>query len=219
MNARMAFDRESLLPLYRLEIGEAGESCAIHIAERLGMPAHILDRAREVTYAGGAQIPLQGGVARSDGVVNGLPDSILKPEPHETTTPPCGHPSMEGNLNPAILTVTPLPQEPTPEPTAPPRSQRFNIGDSVMVYPKKDQGIVYAKANSKGEIGVQVKGEKRLVPHKRIQLLVAAAELYPADYDFSIIFDSVENRKARHLMGRKHVAGNIVIKQEGQKSD
>ena len=37
-NARMAFDKETLKPLYRLEIGEAGESCALSIAKRLGMP-------------------------------------------------------------------------------------------------------------------------------------------------------------------------------------
>ena len=183
INARMAFDRESLMPLYRLEIGEAGESCAIHIAERLGMPQRLLQRAREITYAGGAA-------------------------PRQEMTP----------KESAIQTVTPLDTPDTPEkPVELPRSQRFNIGDSVTVYPKKDQGIVYAKANGKGEVGVQIKGEKRLINHKRIKLLVAAAELYPEDYDFSIIFDSVENRKARHLMGRKHVEGNVVVKQEGQK--
>ena len=31
--------------------------------------------------------------------------------------------------------------------------------------------------------------------------------MYPEDYDFSIIFDTVENRKARHLMERKYVKG------------
>lgn len=34
INARMAFDRESLRPLYRLEIGKAGESCALYIAKK-----------------------------------------------------------------------------------------------------------------------------------------------------------------------------------------
>ncbi|RAZ93301.1 DNA mismatch repair protein MutS, partial [Klebsiella oxytoca] len=38
INARMTFDRESLRPLYRMIIGEAGESCAFYIARRLGMP-------------------------------------------------------------------------------------------------------------------------------------------------------------------------------------
>ena len=177
VNARMAFDHESLMPLYKLEIGEAGESCALHIAERLGMPTHILERARQITYLG------------------------------KTTTP---SPS-DINKESAIITVTPLEVKDEPQKdTVIPRSQSFNIGDSVIVYPKRSVGIVYQRANDKGEIGVQIKGKKQLINHKRIKLHVAAAELYPEDYDFSIIFDSVENRKARHLMSRKHVAGNIV---------
>lgn len=35
-------------------------------------------------------------------------------------------------------------------------------------------------------------------------------QLYPEDYDFSIIFDSVENRKARHQMGKHHVEGLVI---------
>ena len=45
-NARMSFDLDTLLPLYRLEMGIAGESCALHIAERLGLPKEIIQRAR-----------------------------------------------------------------------------------------------------------------------------------------------------------------------------
>jgi hypothetical protein len=95
-----------------------------------------------------------------------------------------------------------------------PRSQRFSIGDSVTVYPKKELGIVYARANEMGEVGVQIKGIKRLINHKRIKLKVAASELYPDDYDFSIVFDSVANRKARRLMGKRHVDGNMVVIEE-----
>lgn len=45
INARMAFDRETLQPLYQLELGQAGESCALYIAKRLGMPYGIIKRA------------------------------------------------------------------------------------------------------------------------------------------------------------------------------
>jgi DNA mismatch repair protein MutS2 len=96
------------------------------------------------------------------------------------------------------------------------RSDTFNIGDSVFVYPQKEIGIVYARSNDKGEIGVQVKGVKRLVNHKRIKLLVPASELYPENYDFSIIFDTVKNRKARHIMGKRHEEGNVIIIDEGK---
>lgn len=189
INARMAFDRESLMPLYKLEIGEAGESCALHIAERLGMPTHILNRAREITYAGAAD------TKRPDG------GSLVSAHPQNSGT------------SPSIIPVTALDSPETPE-EAPqiPRSERFQIGDSVTVYPQKDIGIIYERANKKGELGVQIKGKKHQINHKRVKLRIPAAELYPPDYDFSIIFDTVENRKARHLMGRKHVAGNTVVK-------
>ena len=43
------------------------------------------------------------------------------------------------------------------------------------------------------------------INHKRVKLHVSAEELYPEDYDMSIVFDSVKNRKIRHDMGRKYV--------------
>lgn len=49
-NARMAFDRESLRPLYRLEMGKSGESCALYIAKRLGIPNHMLKYAAKEAY-------------------------------------------------------------------------------------------------------------------------------------------------------------------------
>ena len=179
INARMAFDRESLLPLYVLEIGEAGESCALHIAQRLGMPNRLLERARTITYSG------------------------------RTTVPAVHNESASG-----VIAVKPLPleiAEVADEPVALPRSQSFNVGDSVTVYPQKLIGIVYRRSNDKGEIGVQIKGKKQLINHKRLKLKVAAAELYPDDYDFSIVFDSVANRKARRLMGKRHVEGNAIV--------
>lgn len=34
-----------------------------------------------------------------------------------------------------------------------------------------------------------IKKEKKLINHKRIKLKTPASELYPPDYDFSVIFD------------------------------
>lgn len=50
-----------------------------------------------------------------------------------------------------------------------------------------------------------MKDKKIWINHKRVKLHVPAAELYPEDYDFSIIFDTVEMRKLRHDMERKYV--------------
>lgn len=42
-----------------------------------------------------------------------------------------------------------------------------------------------------------------------MKLHVAAEKLYPADYDFSILFETVENRKIRHDMERKYTEKTI----------
>jgi DNA mismatch repair protein MutS2 len=46
VNAAMAFDRKKLAPLYRLTVGEPGESHALEIASRYGLPDHVVRFAR-----------------------------------------------------------------------------------------------------------------------------------------------------------------------------
>lgn len=257
VNARMAFDRQTLLPLYRLEIGEAGESCALYIASRLGLPKRLIQRARRAAYEesrpdGGKKAvhihsaPGKQGFtgefsSRHDSAErdqNPVPCNEEKRQTHE------GYPQSavgfneeqtgKQNMMAGHLVETGLAQEQDsgqkiasdaqgttagknrikgepPKKTADaPRSMHFNIGDSVLVYPQKSVGIVYRKANEKGEVGVQVKKKKLLVNHKRLKLQVPASELYPGNYDFSIIFDSVANRKARRVLDKRHDP-NLVI--------
>ena len=79
-----------------------------------------------------------------------------------------------------------------------------------MIYPDKKLAIVSEKKKEKGVLRVQLPGKKIWINHKRVKLVVEARELYPADYDFSIIFDTPENRKLRHDMERKYVEGASV---------
>ena len=184
-NARMAFDRQNLKPLYRLEMGEAGESCAIYIAERLGMPERILKNAEKAAYGAGAPAKAE------------LADFAAQTAPAPRAA------------------ASAIVREEAPKPVST-HAQRFAVGDSVLVYPNREIGIVYAPANEKGEVGVQVKRQKKLVSHRRLKLYIAAAELYPDDYDFSIVFATVANRKARHLMGKRHVEDNVAVVKQGQ---
>ena len=92
-------------------------------------------------------------------------------------------------------------------------AKKYQIGDSVMVYPEKKIGIICRMADEKGMLQVQMKKEKRWVSHKRIKLHVPAEQLYPEDYDFSIIFDSVEKRKAQHDMKRKYVDAELTYEE------
>jgi DNA mismatch repair protein MutS2 len=47
LNASMGFDENTLEPTYQLRTGAPGKSAGLDIATRLGMPAHIMDRARQ----------------------------------------------------------------------------------------------------------------------------------------------------------------------------
>ena len=84
-------------------------------------------------------------------------------------------------------------------------SRKFQRGDSVMIFPDHKIGIVCEPVNDKGCLRVQLPDRKIWINHKRVKLHVAADRLYPADYDFSIVFDTVENRRKRHDMERKYI--------------
>lgn len=181
INARMEFDRESLKPLFKLQIGEAGESCALYIARRLGFPDHMLKRAQEEAYKDKSSLSKEYSTME----FNDLPEPVRT---YNTT-----HIKKE-----------------VPKKTVSLPSESFTMGDSVMVYPEKLIGIVYKPANEMGEVSVQIKGKKQLVNHKRVKLITPASQLYPDDYDFSIVFDSVSIRKARHQMDKKYTADLVI---------
>ncbi|WP_026694974.1 endonuclease MutS2 [Peribacillus kribbensis] len=92
----------------------------------------------------------------------------------------------------------------------------YEMGDNVLIVSTGEYGIVCKGPDSLGNYTIQVKGEKRSVNHKRIKLYIKSEELYPEDYDFRIIFDSKENRKAEQLMEKKHVEGLIINRELGK---
>ncbi|MCA5962796.1 DNA mismatch repair protein MutS [Blautia sp. RD014234] len=175
-NARMEFDRDSLKPLYRLKVGEAGESCALYIAKRLGFPDKMLAAAAREAYGERSEALIQnmhlhGGSSRLE----------------KLHAPRIEKAAVVRDSMDAV--------------------RKFTRGDSVTILPDEKIGIVVKPADKNGNVLVQLRNEKMLISHKRLRLKVAAAELYPEDYDFSIIFDTVEVRKARHKMGKHHMEG------------
>lgn len=178
ISARMAFDQVSLMPLFRLELGMSGESCAIEIARRLGMNEGLLCRAQQVA------------------------DQGLKAKPDPSRNPmriPAGRLQRLSLKTGGSF-------------------ERFSMGDSVLLLPDQKNAIVYRPADEQGNVVVQFQGRKLTVRHNRLKLVVPAAELYPPDYDFSILFDTVANRKAAHTMARKYDPDAvIVLKEENRK--
>jgi len=63
-NASVEFDVETLRPTFRVRLGIAGESNAIRIAERLGLPAPLVSRAMESVEA--ETHPLEGALRQVD---------------------------------------------------------------------------------------------------------------------------------------------------------
>ena len=222
VNARMTFDRENLKPLYQMVIGEAGESCAFYIASRLGMPGYMLQRAAREAYGEeGGQETFYGvchggqegdGDSARHGSVTGSGKRKSPTEARDLVLPGNSASSAETER----LEKVPVPHiERASAKAGKKHGTEFNRGDSVMIYPDRKIGIVCEPTNDKGVLRLQLPGKKIWINHKRVKLHVAAQELYPEDYDFSIIFDTVENRKLRHQMERRLVEGaEIVVESE-----
>ncbi len=185
VNARMEFDKHSLQPTYRMIIGEAGESCAFFIAQNLGMPQRMLETAMRAAYGPDAARRSFHWKQRETG-------SDTKRAKTRTRIKRAKKSAHSAQL-----------------------SEKFQIGDSVMVLPDKKTGIVCRPVNERGMLQVQLPDQKIWISHKRAKLQVAAAQMYPEGYDFSIVFDTVKNRKIRHEMSRKYTEQVIETEDSG----
>ncbi len=183
VNARMTFDKETLSPTYQMVIGEAGESCAFYIADRLGMPGHMLQTAIRAAYGKKA---LSGSRFQYEAVSSDRKKG-MENQPHHASDQAAHKIIKQKNIKKTGNL-----------------SEKFKRGDSVMVYPDHKIGIVCEPVNEKGVLRIQLSDKKIWINHKRVKLHVAADRLYPEDYDFSIIFESASDRKIRHDMGRKY---------------
>jgi MutS2 family protein len=177
-NGRMSFDINTLKPLYKLVIGEAGESNAFIIALRLGMDTDVIEKAHEITYK--EKKSYKDLVTKEDKKYINTSSYYNKPK-RPKSIDRIKHKEANSKVH------------------------EYKIGDVVYVHTVKQKGIIYATINKKGELGVMVRNKKMLVMAKRLSPFLDKKDLYPEDYDMDIIFETKENRKKKKLMNRKYV--------------
>ncbi len=184
-NGCMEFDINTLKPLYRLRIGESGQSNAFLIALRLGMDRRIIERAHAVTYK-----------EKKDyaGVYREIPKQEVKNA--EITQ------QHEAQLDRAKKL-----QETRQKVEKQKIEHAFQVGDCVYISTMNRTGIVCELENHRGEVGVMVMKNKFKVNRKRLSLYVESKELYPEEYNLDIVLESKENRKKKKQMGKRHIEG------------
>ncbi len=181
LNGSMEFDIQTLQPTYRLLLGKSGQSQAFDIAAKLGMHPTLLERAHQKAYQ-----------EEKDYHQNITQETLQSPSyQKQVIVNKYAHSNVgksKQELPASKVTI-------------------FNQGDNVLILATGETGIVYKGPNDYGDYIVQLKGEKRTFNYKRIELKISAADLYPPDYDFDIIFKSKEYRKIKKDMNRKFVDG------------
>lgn len=201
INGRMDFDAVSLRPLYRLIMGEAGASQAFWIAERLGISAGALERARRhaagpgrgragpgtETAAGAAANAVAatatGGVARSEPDPKPLEKIRSLPAPDAVPAGPGAGSQDQGPITQA--------------------KRPWKLGDSVLIEQLNLQGVVAVLPDDQGEMVVFARGRRERVNHKRVKLIAPAEEIYPEGYDLRTVLYTWQERKTMQDMIRK----------------
>jgi DNA mismatch repair protein MutS2 len=187
-NGCMAFDRENLRPLYRLILGQPGESNALWIAAKLGMDREVLDRARRELARESAEFSTIAALTLA------VPE---KTEPAE---------SLE-NSKFAIPQKCHKEEELKTDPVENRSERPLQVGDLVYIPSMDEKGIVCTLPDVKGRLRVLVKGKKIEMGVKRVKLQIPAAELYPENYDLDIVFLSKEERRLKKQIAKGKAHG------------
>lgn len=191
-NASMAFDIGSLQPLYKLQIGEAGDSQAFSIAKKLGLESKLIERAQRMT----GKTEETECKERVQWNTEELARMQQKRE------------EAENKRRRKLLKAAKIHDAPKQD------EKHFEIGDRVYIPSMKTAGIISSEEDKRGEYEVMVKGGKIRLHKHRMNLHISKENLYPEDYDMDIIFETKENRKKDRLMSKRHVEGLAIRRDE-----
>ncbi len=222
-NGCMGFDVETLRPKFQLSIGIPGESNAFLISLRLGMSPELVERAHQITYhearsyrspvpqpaIPSANPPLRTGLENKDPMIAGsrsTPFHLADAEVVES------HEQQQQHAEARHKSMMALEREKQR------MSSPHRLGDCVFVTTMNRTGIVCEEENARGEIGVMILHKKIMASHKRIRPFLEGKDLYPEDYDLDIVLETVENRKARHKMGKRHIEGLQIVTPNEEKA-
>jgi len=198
-NARMAFDEETLQPLYRMDMGEAGNSYAFVIAAKLGISPSIVERARTISGS------LHG---------NGQRQPTIPPQAHLSRGEADTRQSKGKNRAPSVPRA-PAAQGENASDAEEGQQFKHQVGDVVFIPHLRAAGVVYRLPDERGNMVVQVRKEKLTINRKRVRRYIEREKLYPGeDYDMDIVFDTVDNRKKRKKMSKRHMPGMTIAQQD-----
>ncbi|MBM6619462.1 endonuclease MutS2 [Bacillus suaedaesalsae] len=185
-NASMEFDIQSLKPTYRLLVGKGGDSQAFAIALKLGMHPKIIERAHHITY-------------KEEKDYVSLTEGSLKTMERQL-----------GTNNKHIRNQKHFMKEEQSKKL----KHYFNVGDNVKIPYLNEYGIIFKPEDPAGNVIVIVKGEKKLINQKRLELYIRSEELYPEQYDMDIVFESKDNRKKEKQLKKHYVEGLTIEREE-----
>lgn len=185
VNGRMDFDRETLRPLYRLVIGEAGQSQALWIAGRLGLGQRILERAK----AHLARRPEAHAARDNPGSSSKVPEQVILRSP-----------AAADSQNPGSAGGEPGPAQPNSQPGG---RRLWRLGDSVMIDTIDQQGVITVLPDELGQVVVLSRGKRHTVHERRLTLIVGAEHLYPEGYDLRTVMFTWRERQTIHKMQKR----------------
>lgn len=209
-NARMTFDRETLSPTYHLELGEAGESCALDIAKGLGMPNRLLAAARAAAYPKGKAPETPSEAQTVADAEAPIEDSPSAPEAETAAR----------ETSPAPLEPEERAEQKTldaPDTATAPAEKPYAPGDRVRVPFMNCFATVVLPPNARGEMLLRIRDKNVSVNFKRVTPFLGKEALYPGeDYDLDIVLDTWENRKKRKQVAKGHT-GVVVEARPGER--